>query len=164
MINNEIFMFQAPPHYVKPYIHLGYLDWQSYTFISSVNVHILVHISPIIPKTCYVLMNYEWSIMGFFPRKMFIVKHDTYPNCRDGSKFVVHLSMSLMEISNLGLMTPHWKNTDWRWKVKHRYTKKVTCRTKVSPFTEKICITKNIQNIHAFMNNLILTLTWHLIG
>ncbi len=34
----------------------------------------------------------------------------TYPNCRDGSRLVVHRSRSCRAMSNLGLITPHWNH------------------------------------------------------
>lgn len=36
------------------------------------------------------------------------------PNCLDGNKFVAHFSISRTEISNRGLMTPHWKEDSCR--------------------------------------------------
>ena len=33
----------------------------------------------------------------------------TYPNWRDGNRFVAHFSMLRMSTSNRGLITPHWK-------------------------------------------------------
>merc|ERR1719434_89987 len=38
------------------------------------------------------------------------VVNTTYPNCLEGSRLLVHFSISLMATSNLGEMTPHLFN------------------------------------------------------
>merc|ERR1719281_1203749 len=54
----------------------------------------------ILPPRCFLLAS-SWSMM---PPE---VVNTTYPNCLEGSRLLVHFSMSLMATSNLGEMTPH---------------------------------------------------------
>ena len=60
----------------------------------------------------------------------------TYPNWRDGNRFVAHFSMLRMSTSNRGLITPHWKKETcndemqpWIWII-------LTKRSDISQFAE----------------------------